>query len=437
VKAAAAKSAVVKPGGALQGRIEVPGDKSITHRAIMLGGLARGETLVRGYLPADDCLRTVAAMRALGRVIDTVDAGGDRPALRITEGTGSLREAEDVIDCGNSGTSLRLLTGLVAGLPMCTVLTGDASLRRRPMGRVVEPLRAMGALIVGREDGRLAPLAVVGRRLKAGEFRLPVASAQVKSAILLAGLAADGRATVSEPSPSRDHTERMLRAFGVPVRVEGGTVSVDGPAGLTGTTIEVPGDLSSAAFLMAGALLVPGSELEIGRVGVNPTRTGFLDILKNMGASIKISDAREASGEPMASITVRTSPLRGTAIRGDMVPRAIDEFPILCVLAAFADGETIIDDAAELRVKESDRIHVMAEELGTMGIKVEERPAGMRIVGPQRATGARCSSRGDHRIAMALAVAALRATGPTTIDDVECVGTSFPGFFELLERVRR
>jgi 3-phosphoshikimate 1-carboxyvinyltransferase len=436
VKAAAAKAAVVKPGGALQGRIEVPGDKSITHRAIMLGGLARGETLIRGYLPADDCLRTVAAMRALGRVIDTVESD-DRPALRIAASAGTLREPEDVIDCGNSGTSIRLLAGLVAGLPMCTILTGDATLRRRPMARVVEPLRAMGAMIVGREDGRLAPLAVVGRRLKAGDFRLPMASAQVKSAILLAGLGAEGRTAVYEPLASRDHTERLLRAFGVPVSTEGGAVAVTGPVGLTGTTVDVPGDISSAAFLIAAALLVPGSELEIGRVGVNPTRTGFLDILKSMGASVTISGAAEVSGEPTASLSVRTTRLRGATIKGSLVPRAIDEFPILCVLAAFAEGETIIDDAGELRVKESDRIHVMAEELGKMGIRIEERPAGMRIVGPQRATGARCASHGDHRVAMALAVAALRATGPTTIDDVECVGTSFPGFFELLERVRR
>ncbi|MFZ5862778.1 MAG: 3-phosphoshikimate 1-carboxyvinyltransferase [Nitrospirota bacterium] len=436
MKTAAAKAAVVKPGGALQGRIEVPGDKSITHRAIMLGGLARGETLIRGYLPADDCLRTVAAMRALGRVIDTVDSD-DRPALRIAAGPAALREPEDVIDCGNSGTSIRLLTGLVAGLPMCTVLTGDASLRRRPMARVVEPLRAMGAMIVGREDGRLAPLTVAGRRLKAGEFRLPVASAQVKSAILLAGLGAEGRTAVYEPSASRDHTERMLRAFGVPVSIDGGAVAVTGPVNLTGATVDVPGDISSAAFLIAAALLVPGSELEIGRVGVNPTRTGLLDVLASMGASVKLGNAREVSGEPTASLTVRTTRLRGATIKGSLVPRAIDEFPILCVLAAFAEGETIIDDAGELRVKESDRIRVMAEELAKMGIRVEERPAGMRIVGPQRAAGARCSSHGDHRIAMALAVAALRATGPTTIDDVECVGTSFPGFFELIERVRR
>ncbi|HET8760140.1 MAG TPA: 3-phosphoshikimate 1-carboxyvinyltransferase, partial [Nitrospiria bacterium] len=388
------------------------------------------------YLPADDCLRTVAAMRALGRVIDTVESD-DRPALRIAAGTGALREAEDVIDCGNSGTSIRLLTGLVAGLPMCTVLTGDASLRRRPMARVVEPLREMGAMIVGRDDGRLAPLAVAGRRLKAGEFRLPVASAQVKSAILLAGLGAEGRTAVSEPSASRDHTERMLREFGVPVATDGGAVSVTGPVNLTGTTVDVPGDISSAAFLIAAALLVPGSELEIGRVGVNPTRTGFLDILASMGAAVKLGNAREVSGEPTASLTVRTAPLRGATIKGQLVPRAIDEFPILCVLAAFANGETIVDDAGELRVKESDRIRVMAEELGKLGITVEERPAGMRIVGPQRATGGRCSSHGDHRVAMALAVAALRATGPTTIDDVECVGTSFPGFFELLDRVRR
>lgn len=428
------KAAVVEPGRPLQGRVEVPGDKSITHRAIMLGGLARGRTLVRGYLPADDCLRTVAAIRAMGRTIEAVESDG-RPALQMT-GTGALREAEDVIDCGNSGTSLRLLTGLVAGLPMYTVLTGDASLRRRPMGRVVEPLRAMGAHIVGRDEGRLAPVTVAGQRLKGIDVRLPVASAQVKSAVLLAGLAAEGRTSVTEPSPSRDHTERMLRAFGVPLHFDGATASIEGPASLTAVELDVPGDLSSAAFLIAAALLVPKSELMISGVGVNPTRTGFLDIVRRMGASITVEGAREASGEPVASLIVRTSALSGTTVKGDLVPRAIDEFPVLCVLAAFAQGETIIDDAGELRVKESDRIHVMTEELGKLGIKVEERPAGMRIVGPQRATGARCSSHGDHRVAMALAVAALRASGPTTIDDVECVGTSFPGFFELLDRVR-
>ncbi|MEW6681981.1 MAG: 3-phosphoshikimate 1-carboxyvinyltransferase [Nitrospirota bacterium] len=433
------KAVVIEPGRPLQGRVEVPGDKSITHRAIMLGGLARGETLVRGYLPADDCLRTVAAIRALGRTIEDLESS-NRPTLRIAgcaSGSSILREPADVIDCGNSGTSLRLLTGLVAGFPMCTVLTGDASLRRRPMGRVVEPLRAMGAHIVGRDEGRLAPLTVVGQRLKGLDVRLPVASAQVKSAVLLAGLAAEGRTAVTEPAPSRDHTERMLRTFGVPLRVEGATVSLDGPAGLSAAEIEVPGDISSAAFLIAGALLQPKSDLMIERVGVNPTRTGFLDVLKRMGASVAIEGVREVSGEPIGTLTVRASALRGTTVRGDLVPRTIDEFPVLCVLAAFARGETIIEDAGELRVKESDRIHVMAEELGKLGIKVEERPAGMRIEGPQRATGARCSSHGDHRVAMALAVAALRASGPTTIDDVECVGTSFPGFFELLDRVRR
>ncbi len=429
------KAVELEPTRPLQGRVEVPGDKSVTHRAIMLGGLARGETVIRGYLPSDDCLRTLAALRALGRVIEDVDSS-NRPTLRI-KGSGPLREPDDVIDCGNSGTTLRLLTGLVAGHPMCTVLTGDASLRRRPMGRVVEPLRAMGAHIVGREEGRFAPLAVAGQRLKGIDVRLPMASAQVKSAVLLAGLAAEGRTAVTEPARSRDHTERMLGVFGVPLRVDGLTVSLEGPVSLAAADIEVPGDVSSAAFLIAAALLVPRSELVIERVGANPTRTGFLDVLKAMGASVAIEGVREASGEPVATVIARASALRGTTIRGELVPRTIDEFPILCVLAAFAQGETIIDDAGELRVKESDRIRVMAEELGKLGIKVEERAAGMRIVGPQRATGARCSSHGDHRVAMALAVAALRASGPTTIDDVDCVGTSFPGFFELLERVRR
>ncbi len=430
-------TAVVGPGRPLRGRIAVPGDKSITHRAVILGGIARGETVVLGYLASDDCLRTVAALRAMGCAIEETASDG-RPALRIRgAGIDALREPADVLDCGNSGTSLRLLTGLLAGRPMFSVLTGDVSLRRRPMGRVVEPLRAMGAQIAGREDGRFAPLAIVGRRLKGAEARLPVASAQVKSALLLAGLSAEGRTSVTEPQRSRDHTERMLRAFGAAVDVQGPTVSLRGPQALTATDVDVPGDLSSAAFFIAAALLVPGSELRIERVGVNPTRTGFLDVLRAMGASVSVENAREASGEPVADVVVRSSALRGTVIKGELIPRTIDEFPILCVLAARAEGKTVIDEAQELRVKESDRIAVMAGELRRMGVSVDETPAGMRIVGPRTFVGAECDSHGDHRVAMALAVAALTATGSTTIRDVTCVGTSFPGFFELLERVRR
>jgi 3-phosphoshikimate 1-carboxyvinyltransferase len=430
-------TAVVAPGPALRGRLTVPGDKSISHRAVILGSLASGETVVRGFLASDDCRRTVAAFRAMGRAIDDIEAAG-RPALRIRgDGAGALREPGDVLDCGNSGTTIRLMAGLLAGRPMFSVLTGDASLRRRPMARVVEPLRAMGAQITGREDGRYAPLAVVGRRLKGAAVRLSIASAQVKSALLLAGLSAEGRTTVTEPQRSRDHTERMLRAFGASLEIEGATVSLCGPVDLAATDVEVPGDLSSAAFVIAAALLVPGSEIVIERVGVNPTRTGFLDVLRAMGASVVVEGMRDASGEPVADLIVRAGPLRGTRIEGELIPRTIDEFPILCVLAALAEGETVIDGAEELRVKESDRIAVMAEELRRLGVTVEERPAGMRIVGPQKPVGAECASHGDHRVAMALAVAALAAKGPTTIRDVECVGTSFPGFFDLMERVRR
>ncbi|MBI3608606.1 MAG: 3-phosphoshikimate 1-carboxyvinyltransferase [Nitrospirae bacterium] len=430
-------TAVVSPGRALQGRLAVPGDKSVSHRAVILGGLARGETVVRGFLASDDCLRTVAAFRAMGRTVDEVTAAG-RPTLRIRgDGAAGLREPGDVLDCGNSGTTIRLLAGLLAGRPMFSVLTGDASLRRRPMARVVDPLRTMGAQIAGREEGRYAPLAIMGRRLKGGTVRLSIASAQVKSALLLAGLSAEGRTTVTEPQCSRDHTERMLRAFGAAVSVDGATVSVSGPSELAATEVEVPGDLSSAAFFIAAALMVPGSEVVIERVGVNPTRTGFLDVLRAMGASVVVEGAREVSGEPVADLIVRAGPLRGTVIRGELIPRTIDEIPVLCVLAALAEGETVIEGAEELRVKESDRIAVMAEELGRLGVTVEERPAGMRIVGPQKPVGAECDSHGDHRVAMALAVAALTAKGPTTIRDVECVGTSFPGFFELLEAVRR
>lgn len=425
-------TATVAPGRPLHGRLIVPGDKSISHRAVMLGGIARGDTVVRNFLPSDDCRRTVAALRAMGRTIGELEIDG-RSALRITGGDGVLREPDDVVDCGNSGTSLRLLTGLVAGRPMCTVLTGDASLRRRPMARVVDPLRAMGAQIVGREEGRYAPLAVSGRRLKGAVTRLPMASAQVKSALLLAGLSAEGRTTVVEPSRSRDHTERMLQAFGVPVCVEENTVSLDGPALLTATDVDVPGDLSSAAFLIAAALLVPGSEIVIERVGVNPTRTGLLDVLEAMGAPVRLDNRREVCGEPVADVVVRAAPLRGVRVAGQLIPRLIDEFPILCVLAACAEGETVIDEAQELRVKESDRIRVMVEQLGRMGVAIEERADGVRIVGPQRIRPGTADSRGDHRVAMAMAVAALRADGPSTIDDVECVATSFPGFFPLLE----
>jgi 3-phosphoshikimate 1-carboxyvinyltransferase len=429
-------TATITPGRPLQGRIAVPGDKSITHRAVILGSVARGETVVRGYLASEDCARTIAAFRAMGRPIE--ETAGQRPMLRIRgEGLSALREAGDVIDCGNSGTTIRLLAGLLAARPMFSVLTGDASLRRRPMLRVVDPLRTMGARITGREDGRYAPLAIAGRALKGTATRLPVASAQVKSALLLAGLAAEGRTTVTEPHPSRDHTERMLSAFGAPVTVEGPAVSIDGPSELVATEVDVPGDFSSAAFFIVAALIVPGSELVIEGVGVNPTRTGLLDALRAMGASIGLERFREVSGEPVADLVVRATPLRGATINGALVPRTIDEFPILCVAAALADGETVIDDAQELRVKESDRLTVMTEELGRLGVAIEERPAGLRIVGPQRINGGRGRSHGDHRAAMALAVAGLVAQDETTIEDVECVGTSFPGFFELLERFRR
>jgi 3-phosphoshikimate 1-carboxyvinyltransferase len=420
---------VTKSGG-LKGVISVPGDKSISHRAVILGSIAGGTTTVRGFLPAEDCLRTAAVFRMMGVAIEQ---RGD--ALRI-EGRGlrGLAEPSDVLDLGNSGTGMRLLTGLMAGQSFFSVVTGDETLRRRPMRRVVDPLRQMGAVIAGRNGGEFAPLAVTGRPLKGIRYDLPVASAQVKSALLLAGLTAEGPTRLTEPSASRDHTERMLLAFGADLRVEGTTVTVHPAESLKSRDLEIPGDPSSAAFFVVAALIVPGSELTIRSVGVNPTRTGFIDVLHQMGADLRLENRREIGGEPAADLVVRSGPLKGVAVDPALVPRAIDEFPVLAVAAAFAEGETLIRGAEELRVKESDRIAVMAAELRKLGARVEELPDGLRITGGAPLAGAVCESRGDHRVAMAMAVAGLAASGETLIEDAACIETSFPGFESLLRK---
>ena len=418
---------VVAARAPLRGVMRVPGDKSISHRAALLGAMASGTTTVDGFLRGEDCLATVGCLRAMGVRID------DDGARLVIHG-GGLREPEEVLDVGNSGTTIRLLAGILAGQPFHSVVTGDASIRRRPMDRVSTPLRLMGARITGREGGRLAPLAIDGGGLRGIAYDTPVASAQIKSAVLLAGVFADGETTVREPAQSRDHTERMLAGFGVPVVRDGLAVRLRGPATLRGTALRVPGDLSSAAFFLVAAALVPGSELTVEDVGLNPTRTGVLDVLVQMGADVRVSGRREEGGEPLGVVTVRASRLRGTVVGGALIPRAIDELPAIALAACLADGETLIRDAAELRVKESDRIAALARGLGALGAKVEPRPDGLAIVGVPRLRGGTVTSGGDHRIAMALAVAGLCAEAPVVIDDPACIQTSFPQFEEALHR---
>ena len=422
-------SLTIQPAGPLKGTISVPGDKSITHRAIMLSALANGETTISGYCPGEDCLNTARAFRAMGIQIDESPAG-----LHVYgKGQWGLTEPENLIDCGNSGTAIRLLTGLLAGQDFFTVLTGDDSIRRRPMGRVVKPIRAMGAAITGRKGGELAPLAVSGSRLRGMTHVSPVASAQVKSALLFAALYAEGLTRITEPRQSRDHTERLFKFLGISVRQDGTTVELEGrpSMGWSGKgELHIPGDLSSAAFFLVGASIIPGSDVTVTNVGINPTRIGVLEVLTEMGADVHIHNAREQAGEPVADLRVRASRLHGIRIEHERIPQTIDEFPILCVAAAMAEGETVISGAEELRVKESDRIATMATELKKMGASIEQTPDGLIIHGTAGRTlrGASCTSYGDHRVAMSLAIAGLVADAPTTIDNTDCIETSFPGF---------
>lgn len=416
---------LVEPGGALRGRLRVPGDKSISHRAIMLGALAEGATAIAGFLEGEDCLATLKAFRAMGVRIDGPEQG--RVTVRGV-GLHGLRAPAGPLDMGNSGTSMRLMTGILAGQAFDTVLTGDASLTRRPMRRVTEPLTLMGARIEATERGT-APLRIRGGRWLAGiDYPLPVASAQVKSCLLLAGLYAEGVTRVTEPAPTRDHTERMLAGFGYALSRESDrTFALTGGGRLTGTEIDVPADISSAAFFLVGASIAPGSDLVLEHVGVNPTRTGVIDILRSMGADIELLNSRLAGGEPVADLRVCHAPLRGIRVPGELVPLAIDEFPALFVAAACAEGETVLTGAEELRVKESDRIQVMADGLTALGIAARPTPDGIIIRGGAL-SGGTVDSHGDHRIAMSFAMAALRAVGPISIRDCANVDTSFPGF---------
>ncbi len=427
----------VTPVTRLQGDLDVPGDKSISHRAALFGMLARGRTEISGFLEGEDCLNTLKAVRQLGAELTKKG-----PAHYLIDGVGlvGLAEPDDIIDCGNSGTTARLLLGVLAGQPFWSVLTGDESLRRRPMGRVAEPLRLMGATVVGRDGGKRLPLCVGGsRRLKSLVYRSPVASAQVKTALLLAGLWADGAVTVEEPALSRDHTERMLTGFGARLTIEGRRVTIAPGVELHGQPVVVPGDISSAAFFLVAASVVKDARVTIRNVGVNPTRTGLLDVLDTMGAHLTLSPQGrgqgEGAGEPAADLRVTGAALRGREVGGELIPRLIDEIPALAVAACVAGGVTRIRDAAELRVKESDRLHAIATELGRMGAEIVERADGLEIRGGRRLRGATVTSGGDHRMAMALITAGLVADGPTVVEDTACIATSFPGFVEALNRL--
>lgn len=414
----------------LIGSTTVPGDKSISHRAVMLGSLAEGVTEVTGFLPGADCLSTVRVFRQLGVPIEEL-----APTHLRIHGVGmeGLKEPEDVLDVGNSGTTMRLLLGILAGQPFHATLTGDASIRRRPMGRVTQPLRQMGAQIDGRKEGMFAPLAIRGGQLRGIHYTTPVASAQVKSCILLAGLYADGVTGVRESSLSRDYTERMLRAFSVPVFQEGDYICVRGGSRLKATAVQVPGDLSSAAFPLVAALLIPDSQITLQDVGINLTRTGLLDALVAMGADIRYEKEREYAGERVADIVVKGGrTLRAEEFGGSLIPRMIDEIPLLAVAATQAEGTTVIRDAAELRLKESDRLATITAELRKMGAKVKETEDGLIIYGPTPLCGATCESHHDHRIGMALAVAACFAKGKTVIKDCAAIDVSFPGFVSTM-----
>ena len=428
----------LRAGGSLSGRVTVPGDKSISHRSLLFGAIAEGITTIEGLLPAEDPISTAACLRAMGVTISPIEAGD---IVRV-EGVGldGLQEPNQVLNCGNSGTTMRLMLGLLAGRAgRHFVLDGDASLRRRPMRRVGQPLESMGADIRGREGGNQAPLAVQGRRLKGTVIGTPVASAQVKSALLLAALTAESPTTVIEPAQSRDHSERMLKAFGADLTVGGEMsrhISVRPGAVLHGQSVVVPGDISSAAFWLVAGALVPGADLTIENVGLNPTRTGILEVLEQMGARIEVLNPRDVAGEPVGDLRVTHGPLKPFQFGEEIMPRLVDEVPILSVAACFCDGESRISGASELRVKETDRLAVMARQLKAMGADIEEHEDGITIRGGRQLRGAGLDSETDHRVAMSLAVAALLATGDSTLERSEAAAVSYPTFWDELERLR-
>ena len=416
---------------ALVGEITVPGDKSISHRAIMFGSIAQGKTTVSGFLLGEDCLSTIDCFQKLGV---TIEVDGTNVAID-SPGIEHWSEPAEVLYTGNSGTTTRLMLGILSGTKLHTIMTGDASIGKRPMRRVADPLRLMGAQIAGREKGQFTPLAIQGGQLQAIDYTMPVASAQVKSAILLAGLRAQGTTIVRESEISRDHTERMLRQFGAKIDVTDGVVSLDGGQTLTGTHVNVPGDISSAAFFLVAGAITKGSRIVLENVGINETRDGILEVLKNMGAKMDIVQDDENAAEPTATITIETSQLLATTIGGAIIPRLIDEIPIIALLATQANGQTVIKDAEELKVKETNRIDAVVNELKKLGANIEATEDGMIINGPTPLTGGSLKTYGDHRIGMMGAIAALIAQGEVILDDADCIAVSYPTFFEHIEQL--
>lgn len=425
------KDVKLQTNASMNGTIQVPGDKSISHRAVMFGAIANGLTTIEGFLLGADCLSTIACFRELGV---NIELKGDYVEVK-GEGLNGLKEPSRILDVGNSGTTTRLMLGILATRPFHSVIIGDESIAKRPMSRVADPLRMMNAKIDGRENGNFTPLSIRGGNTTGIKYNSPVASAQVKSCILLAGLGSEGHTTVTEPALSRDHTERMLKAFGVIVERDGLSVSVNGGQSLQGTHIVVPGDISSAAFFLVAGAILKGSKVTLKNVGMNPTRTGIIDVLQEMGASLSVNNERIVNEEPVADLTIMTSSLKGTEISGDLIPRLIDEIPIIALLATQAEGTTVIKDAEELKVKETNRIDTVVDQLSKLGANIEARPDGMIIHGKTDLYAANVDSFGDHRIGMTMEIASLLAKGNMEIKNKEAIAVSYPNFHDHLKEL--
>ncbi|MEH7355286.1 3-phosphoshikimate 1-carboxyvinyltransferase [Neobacillus drentensis] len=412
----------------LFGEVTIPGDKSISHRSVMFGSIAYGETKVTNFLPGDDCLSTISCFRKLGVIIEE----SDNQLRIIGNGFEGLTEPDGVLDVGNSGTTIRLLMGILAGRPFFSTLVGDESIGKRPMTRVTGPLTSMGAWLDGRKDGAFTPISIRGGQLNPFHYELPVASAQVKSALILAGLQAEGESTIIEPAETRDHTERMIRQFGGDINKDNKVITVKGGQRLTASTIHVPGDISSAAFFLVAGAVIPGSEIVLKNVGLNPTRTGIIEVLKKMGADLEIVQKDDNSFEPAGDFIIKTSNLKGIVVEGDIIPKLIDEIPIIALLATQAEGKTVIKDAEELKVKETNRIDTVVNELRKLGASIEATNDGMIIYGKSNLNGGRVSSHGDHRIGMMLSIAALLCINNVELEQSEAISVSYPNFFAHL-----